>query len=129
MTDNELVARYDGATPNGGTTLIKDESCPIIELVKLDRTYHYVEGVVEKGMWSSAVLLYDTDWNWLMPIAKKVTNGLLVLMEGYGDDMLEPKISKRYNDIVSNLKCFQIKQVYNAVVRGINFLNENQNLR
>lgn len=128
---NEIIARFDGAKFNGGTTLVQDEWCQITELEKGFKTLHYVEGVTN-GLWTSNVLRYDTDWNWLIPICQRLLFEIKMEIEQDpfailgGDDERKKELRRTRNKIEQSLLSMKIEVLHPIIVDGIKLINNNE---
>ena len=104
MTDNEIVARYDGwEYVNDAPDDYPDGYWMYYE--------KYEEMELRDGPKQLSDMEYDTDWNWLIPVVKKV---------------LPVAPDREETEILSALLALEIEPLYTAVVQAIKLITGKQ---
>ena len=107
IDNNKLIAEFMGAKPNM-YTLNKDRS----------RNYFYEiqVGDIEEKVIKPKAMQFNTDWNWLMPVVKKIR--LIVYSKGFD------KLHFTVREMVAGLCRVDIEAVYESVVDFIECYNK-----
>jgi len=128
VSGNILIARYMEATDTGDTRLIDDVPEPLYELSVGNDKIHYVENTgYTRAIYSPQHLQYNRDWNWLLPVVKKVLNDLQDIKDkNQGDSPVYGECIETEGWIIGALLDIEMEGVYKGVVQAVKIINTNK---